>query len=164
MGEEEKEGIIENTGVLNLKDITEEEIGRIKKIKNVGVLIVPKNLVGRLSAKIENIGTVVPYEEGVRIYAGKSKINADALNAIEEPISIVNAGKIIIDKTVTAELVRQKIKEIKNYGKIIVPEKTYGALMSKVSENMGKVEMLEKVIEERIKELERELKELQESK
>ena len=162
--EEGEEGVLKNTGILNLKDITEEELEHLKKIKNVGILIVPKNLMGRISAKIENVGVVIPYEEGMRIYSGESKLNADVLKSLEEPTGIINAGKLIIEKNTPAELITEKIKEIKNYGKILIPKQAYGALMSRVSENTGKIEILEKVIEEKIKELEKELGELRESK
>lgn len=161
MNEKEKEeGVLKNTGVLNLKDATQEEIEHIKKIKNVGVIIVPEKFIGMISAKMENVGVVVPYKEGLRIYAGKSKLNADTLKNVEGSMGIINAGRLMIEKDATAELINQKISEIKNYGKIIVPRIIYGALMSKVSDNMGKIEVLEEAIEERTKELQKELEEL----
>ncbi|MCD6445827.1 hypothetical protein J7L49_03475 [Candidatus Bathyarchaeota archaeon] len=160
MSEEEKKGIVENTGVLNLKSITEEGIEQLRKIRNVGVVIVPEKFVGKITAKMENVGVVVPYKEGMRIYTGKSKINADMLKNVEEPISILNSGKLIVEKDATTELISQKIKEIRNYGKIIVPKLTYGVIASKVSENTGKIEVLEEVIEEKTKELQKELEEL----
>ena len=159
--EEKEEGVIKNTGVLDLKSITEEEIERIKGIENVGVMIVPEKFIGRVSAKTKNVGVIVPYKEGLKVYSGKSTINNDTLKSIEEPMSILNTGKLLIEKKTTAELITQKIKEIKNYGKIIVPKHVYGALMSKISENYGKIEVLEDYCRERIKELQKEIEELQ---
>lgn len=162
MGEEKREeGIIKNTGILDLKSITEEEIERIKGIENVGIIIVPEKFIGRISAKMKNVGVVVPYKEGMRLYSGKSTINADTLENVQEPMNIINTGKLLIEKNVTAELINQKINDIRNYGKIIVPKNIHGALMSKISENHGKIEVLEEYIQERIKELQKEIEELQ---
>ncbi|KYH41438.1 MAG: hypothetical protein AYL32_005480 [Candidatus Bathyarchaeota archaeon B26-2] len=134
-------GVLKNVGVLNLKDVPEEGIIGLRAIKNTGILIVPKNLMGRLAdIKLENVGVFVPYVEGMRIYAGETLMNADMLKSLEEPISILQAGKLQISGDVTPELIMQKVKEIRNYGKITVPTKEiYGALMAKVTENMGKI-------------------------
>jgi DNA-binding transcriptional regulator/RsmH inhibitor MraZ len=159
--EKREEGIIKNTGVLDLKSVTEEEVERIKGIENVGVMIVPEKFVGRLSAKTKNVGVVIPYKEGLRLYSGKSTINDETLKSFEEPIGIINAGKLLIEKKTTTELITQKIKEIRNYGKIIVPKHVRGALTSKITENHGKIEVLEEYVQEKIKELQKEIEDLQ---
>ena len=142
--EKPEEGIVKNVGVLNLKDVTEEDIERIKGIKNVGVIIAPKELIGKISAKItKNVGVTVPYVEGMRLYCGKTTINADTLRSLEEPIDILQAGKLVFEKDVTPELILEKVKSYRNYGKTEVPSKAYGALMSKCVENMGKIEKTE---------------------
>jgi hypothetical protein len=109
--EKREEGIIKNTGVLDLKSVTEEEVERIKGIENVGVMIVPEKFVGRISAKTKNVGVVIPYKEGLRLYSGKSTINDETLKSFEEPIGIINAGKLLIEKKTTTELITQKIKD-----------------------------------------------------
>jgi vacuolar-type H+-ATPase subunit F/Vma7 len=161
MGEERKEeGVITNTGILDLRNATEEDIERIKSIENVGVIIVPEKFIGRIRAKTENVGVIIPYREGLRLYSGKSTINNETLKGFEEPASILNAGKLWIDKKTTSELIMQKIKEIRNYGKIIVPKHVQGAIMSKITENHGKIEVLEEYVQARIKELQKEIEEL----
>jgi len=161
MGEEKtEEGVIKNTGVLDLSSAVEEEIERIKKIKNAGVVIVPEKFIGRVSTKMENVGVVVPYREGMKLYSGESRLNADTLKSVEEPISIINAGRLFVEKNVTTELILQKIREIRNYGKIIAPKLNYGALMSKISQNAGKIEILEEYIQKRVEELQKEIEKL----
>jgi len=147
-GEPEKErppeikaGVLKNVGVLNLKDMTEEDLKDLKAIKNTGVLIMPKELIGRLAQlDVKNVGVLVPYVKGMRVYAGRTTINADMLKALEEPISIIQAGKMDISGDVTPELIKEKIAELRNYGKITAPTRElYGALMAKVTENIGKI-------------------------
>ncbi|MGQ9624896.1 MAG: hypothetical protein ACUVT9_05945 [Candidatus Bathycorpusculaceae bacterium] len=158
--EKAEEGVIKNTGVLDLSSAVEEEIERIKKIKNAGVVIVPEKFIGRVSVKMENVGVVIPYREGMKLYSGESRLNADTLKSVEEPISIINAGKLFVEKNVTAELIIQKIREIRNYGKIIAPKLNYGALMSKISQNAGKIEILEEYVQKRVEELQKEIEKL----
>lgn len=138
--EEKVEQITENIGILNLKNATEEEIDQMGKIRNVGILLVPEALVSKISSKIvENVGIVVPFVDGMRIYGGKTKIDAATLQAFEEPIEFVQAGKLVFAKDVTPELVSEKIKGFRNYGKIEVPKNAYGAVMAKCFENLGKI-------------------------
>lgn len=155
-----EEGVIKNTGVLDLSSAVEEEIERIKKIKNAGVVIVPEKFIGRVSAKAENVGVLVPYKEGMKLFSGESRLNIDALKSIEEPMSIINIGKLLLEKNVTPELISQKIKEIRNYGKIISPKHSYGAVLSKVSQNAGKIEILEEYVKKKIEELQKEIEKL----
>jgi hypothetical protein len=136
----DEKDVIENIGVLNLKDSTKEEIEKMRKIKNVGVIIVPKRFIGTLHKKIvENVGVVIPYEEGAISYTGKTVLNADALRIIEKPIDIIQGGILEFTTDVTKDLILQKINSIKNYGKIVAPPEIYGALMTKCVENMGMI-------------------------
>lgn len=136
-----KEGEIVNNGVLSLKDITEEEVAKIKRIKNNGIIIVPERYLGIISAKVtQNNGVTVPYIDGMKIYAGKTRINADTLRNFEEPTTILQAGHLVFEDDVTPELIKEKIKNFRNYGKTKVTTAGYGVLMSKCSENMGKIE------------------------
>jgi hypothetical protein len=131
---------IDNNGILVLKDLTEEDIDGIESIDNNGILIVPKKLVSKLSSRgIDNNGIIVPYEEGMRVYAGSTNLDAATLNAFDAPTDILQAGKLQFKDDITPELVTGKIRIIKNYGLIIVPENIYGTVMAKVTENFGKV-------------------------
>ena len=136
----DKEGYLENVGVLNLKDITKEELANIKGIKNIGVIIVPKALMGKFAAKLtKNIGVIVPYEEGMRLYTGKTIFDAETMRQFTTPIDFIQAGKLTLEDDVTPELISQKIQRFINYGKISVPTAAFGAFMAKCEENMGMI-------------------------
>ena len=127
--------------MLNFKDITEEELTNIKDIRNVGVIIVPKALLGTLSAKLtKNIGVIVPYGEGMRLYTGKTTFDAETLRQFTTPIEFIQVGTLTLEDDVTPELVSQKIQRVINYGKISVPAAAYGAFMVKCEENMGTID------------------------
>ncbi len=129
-----------NVGVLNFKDITEEEIEKMGDIKNTGVIIVPEELMSKISAKIvKNIGTVVPYKKGWRIYSGHTEIDSSMLEALDEPLEFIQTGHLGIQKDVKPELIKEKIKAFHNYGHVQATEETYGVLMAKCMENYGHI-------------------------
>ncbi|MCW4021221.1 MAG: hypothetical protein NWF14_08350 [Candidatus Bathyarchaeota archaeon] len=134
-----KEGTMKNFGVLNLKDMTEEEVADIKGIKNFGMLVIPNKFIGKISAKIKNFGMLIPYIDGWKLYAGKTTINAQMLEYLKEPLEFIQTGKLAFEDDVTPELVKEKIGSFRNYAKIVVPSKLYGAVMAKCDENMGKI-------------------------
>jgi hypothetical protein len=127
-----------NVGILNLKDITEEELDKMKPIKNVGIIIVPEKFIGKMSTKIKsNVGLTVPYKEGWRLFSGSTEIDAMMLDALDEPIEFIQVGSLRFKDDVTPELVKSKIKAFHNYGSISAPEHIYGAVMAKCMENHG---------------------------
>jgi len=139
----EEKGVLKNTGILNLKDFTEEDLVELKEIKNIGILVVPKKLAGKILGMAKNTGIVVFYTEGSKLYMGKTMLDAETLKNFDEAVDIIQVGKLVVENDVTAELIRQKIKSIRNYGKVDVPRNVYGVLMTKVMENAGTIEKIE---------------------
>ena len=132
--------VTKNVGVLNLKNITEEELEKMADIKNTGVIIAPEELMGKVSAKvIKNIGTIVPYKKGWRIYSGHTAIDRSMLEALDEPLECIQTGHMGIRTDVTPKLIKDKIKAFHNYGYIQTTEETYGVLMAKCLENYGQI-------------------------
>ena len=131
---------MKNVGVLNLKNITEEELDAMKPIKNVGVIIVPEDLMGKVSAKIKsNVGVTIPYKEGWRLYSGHTEIDNSMLEALDEPLEFIQTGHLEFNDDVDAKLLKDKIKAFNNYGHISASEEIYGTLMSKCLENSGHI-------------------------
>nr|QOV09136.1 hypothetical protein HULAa36F11_00019 [uncultured Thermoplasmata archaeon] len=129
-----------NVGVLNLKDITPEELDKMGEIRNAGVIIAPEELIGRISAKIsKNMGTIVPYKKGWRIYSGYMEFDRAMLEALEEPIEFISIGYLSVEKDVSAELLKAKIRAFHNYGQVSATEETYGIIKSKCLENYGQI-------------------------
>jgi hypothetical protein len=129
-----------NVGILNLKDITPEELDKLGEIRNSGVIIVPEELMGKLSSKVtKNIGEIIPYRKGWRIYSGQTDIDKSMLDALEEPIEFIHIGQMTISKDVTADIVKAKIKAFHNYGHVSATEATYGIIMARCLENYGQI-------------------------
>lgn len=137
---QEDDDYTKNVGILNLKDITEEELDKMKPIKNVGIIIVPEKFMGKLSTKIKsNVGLTVPYKEGWRLFSGCTEITALMLDALDEPIEFIQVGSLTFKDDVTPDLIKSKIKAFHNYGSITAPEHVYGTVMAKCMENHGSI-------------------------
>jgi len=129
-----------NLGILNLKDITAEELDRMDDIKNLGVIIAPEELMSKVSAKVtKNLGTIVPYKKGWRLYSGHTVIEKAMLEALDEPLEFIQTGHLEFTNDVTPELVKEKVKAFHNYGHVQATEATYGAVMAKCLENYGDI-------------------------
>jgi len=138
--EKEETERTENVGILDLRHATLEDIERMREMENIGLIIVPEEFVGKVSSKImKNVGVIVPYVEGMRIFVGETLFDAAMLEALDEPISFIHAGALTIDSDVTPELIKNKIESFKNYGEVVVPAEAYGALMAKCIENAGEI-------------------------
>jgi myosin heavy subunit len=134
------ENDMKNVGILNLKDITAEELDKMGDIRNMGVIIVPEELMGKISSRVlKNMGTIVPYKKGWRIYSGHTEVDKAMLESLEEPIEFIHTGYLSIAKDVTAGLIKAKVKAFHNYGHISATDETYGILMSKCIENYGEI-------------------------
>jgi len=131
---------MKNVGVLNLKDITPEELDRMGEIRNNGIIIAPEELMGRVSSKItKNMGTVVPYKKGWRIYSGSTELSREMLESLGEPIDFIQTGYMEVSKDVTADLIKDKIRSFHNYGQVSATSDTYGILMARCLENYGQI-------------------------
>lgn len=129
-----------NVGVLNLKDITAEELEKMGEIRNAGIIIAPEELIGRVSSKIsKNLGTVVPYRKGWRIYSGSTELSKEMLEALEEPIDFIQTGYMEVSGDVAPELIKAKVRSFHNYGHVSATDRTYGILMARCLENYGQI-------------------------
>lgn len=136
----EMKRVTKNLGVMNLKDITLEELEKIEEIKNLGMIIAPEELMSKISAKVtKNLGTIVPYRKGWRLYSGHTMINKAMLEALEEPLEFIQTGHLEFHEDVTPELVKEKIKAFHNYGHVQATEAIYGVLTSRCLENYGHI-------------------------
>ena len=129
-----------NLGVLNLKDITSEELDKIEDIKNLGVIIAPEELMSKVSAKVtKNLGTIVPYKKGWRLYSGHTIIDKAMLEALDEPLEFIQTGHLEFEDDVTPELVKDKVKAFHNYGHVQANEAIFGVITAKCLENYGHI-------------------------
>jgi hypothetical protein len=121
---------IRNVGMLDLTGLeSPESLDGVFSIRNVGAIIVPEPLLGRLSRiPMRNVGTTIPVPPGARprIFSGDTVLNGDALaNPDGGPDDVlIVSGSLVITSPVTKVGYGQFIAS----GEVIAPEGSEAAL------------------------------------
>lgn len=131
-------GEIKNLGHLDLTSMkSEEDLDRIKSIENVGSILVPESLMGRLAGiPMKNVGSTIPIPEGenVRLLTGQMKLTGEALaNPGGEEDVLVVTGQLII----TTPVERVGYRRLIISGQVIAPEGSEAALGAGVTRLTG---------------------------
>ena len=104
------------------------------------IIIASEKYLSKVSKKVvANLGMIVPYVEGMRLYTGSTTIDASMLQALDEPIEFIQTGHLSFGDDVTVEMVKENIKGFSNYGHISAPERIYGVIMARCMENYGHI-------------------------
>jgi hypothetical protein len=121
---------IRNVGMLDLTGLeAPEALDGVVAIRNVGVIVVPEPLVGRLSRiPMHNVGTTIPVPPGARprIFSGDTVLSGEALanpDGNQDDVLIVS-GTLVITSPVTKVGYAQFIAS----GEVIAPEGSEAAL------------------------------------
>lgn len=122
-------GVVENVALLDLSTMrSEEELSRIRSIRNVANVIVPESLAGALAAiPMRNVANVVPVPDGARVNAHVGALTMDgaALAAqTDAPTVLLLTGALVI----TSPVERVGLHSIIAVGSVVAPEGSEAAL------------------------------------
>jgi hypothetical protein len=115
-----------------------EELDRISSIENVGAILVPEPLMGRLAGiPMKNIGGMVPIPEGenVKVLTGQMKLAGEAFAEPGETDVLVVAGQLII----TTPVERIGYRRLIVSGQVLAPEGSEVALAAGITRLSGQV-------------------------
>ena len=98
-----------NVDILDLRNAAREDMEQMGGIENIGVILVSEELLGLMSLK-KNVGVVLTYRAGERIFMDKTRINITMLESLEEPIEFLHTRKLTISDDVTPDLIKENIK------------------------------------------------------
>jgi hypothetical protein len=133
-------GEIKNLGHLDLTSMkSPEELDRIKSIENVGAILVPEPLMGRLAGiPMKNVGSTIAIPEGenVRLMTGQIKLTGEALASpgSEEDVLVVT-GQLLITTPVEHVGYRKMVVS----GQVMAPEGSEAALGAGISRLTGQI-------------------------
>ena len=95
-----------------------------------------------LEAAVQVQGQQIWYEgDNPRIYNGDARINADFLRLLDEPITLVVLGDVIVAEGVTEDALREKITAITAFGDVIAPAELIGIVQLLATEVFGDIEV-----------------------
>jgi len=132
-------GHIEDVGVLNLLSAkSPADLAHIRKIEDVGVIIVPESLAAALyKIPMEDVGAIgiIPDGDNVNVIAGQTEMTGEALAKGDPNTILCIVGQLMIS-TVVASV---GFKSIRVVGQLLAPKGSETALASAVSDLSGQV-------------------------
>ncbi|MDD2717912.1 MAG: hypothetical protein PHW04_18645 [Candidatus Wallbacteria bacterium] len=132
--------VIRNVGVLDLRSATEQSIGEIERVDNVGAVIYSKetaHLLTRLS--IRNMGSSMEVPADCKLVTGQLEINSGYVDQLKEPLSLFMTGQMMIKNDLTADALDKGIKALLITGQVFCPEKLLPTLQSKIVSLTGQI-------------------------
>lgn len=136
----EPEGVIQNLGLLDLTGWTSvEDLSRIKRIANVGAILVPRSMTAALAGiPKENVGATIPVPdgEGIRasVHTGAVSMGGDALAGAGNDVLVVT-GVLVI----TSPVERVAYRDIVVTGLVLAPYGSEAALGPAITRLTGAV-------------------------
>lgn len=129
-----------NIGSLDARKCSQESADQIKKLKNVGSLIVTKeNRSYFLNVNMENVGAVMEMDEDAKVSTGPLTITKEMLETAKEPLKISLIGPLSFTPDITPELLDQKLAWINVVGPVEVYDHFAGIFMNKLDKIVGPI-------------------------
>jgi hypothetical protein len=116
------------------------EVLGYEHIVTIGHLIAPRAAEAILAGHVTSLGTgVLYYSAPPRIFEVKETFSGGFFELLDEPITLVLAGKFTFDDDVTPELLKAKVHEIVFDGKLIAPRKLVPMLQILATQRGGRI-------------------------
>ncbi|MDR3690409.1 MAG: hypothetical protein P4L46_13595 [Fimbriimonas sp.] len=136
-GNANSQGVIKDVGMLDLRYAkTPEDLAHIRKIKDVGVVLVPEHLAGVLSRiSMSDIGGVVPIPQdgSANCLTGQIQVSAEMLKAGDPDTILIIVGQAFISGEVTSV----GYKEIRVFGQMFAPRSSQEVISCKLTHMTG---------------------------
>jgi len=113
-------------------------------VVTIGQLIAPTASESLLIGRVTTLGSGVGYYTAPpRIFDGKDHFTAGFFELLDEPITMVLAGKFSFDDDVSPQLLKQKVREIMFDGKLVAPRRLVPLLQVLAVVRDGKITAIE---------------------
>lgn len=125
---------VENVGMLDLRGCSAEEVRGLKKLKNVGtVLISSAARAGLNGVSSENVGSIVEADPDERLLIGPMvELDSLALEMMDEGQKLIIVGILWFADDVTPEQVQRKLAKLRLTGILLAPKSVRGALVARM--------------------------------
>lgn len=126
--------VVENVGTLDLRTASADEVATLRRVKNVGTLLVAPDTGSNLSgAALENVGSVIEAGPEEQLIVGPSiEFNAESLGTMEDGQKLIVTGIVTFADDATAALVAQKIAKLRLTGILLASKSVQGVLVGRM--------------------------------
>lgn len=131
---------IGNVGILDLRTATEAAVAGIRRIGNVGTVLVSPET-AHLAARINmgNIGGTIEAPADARLLSGQVLINRDYFRGQPAPLHLLVAGQLIVEPEVQAEDIEKGLDALQVMGQVLCPEQLAGTIQAKLRTLQGQL-------------------------
>jgi hypothetical protein len=133
-----------NKPVIIESDVSREMLtNAIEKIYSTSVIICPEEVEDLVYERLSLMETeVLPYEANFILIDGEEVWTKDQFLALDQPVSMIVNGQLILDGDVSEEALRSKVSTLDVLGEVIVREKKLkGILQNVIRLNTGTIEV-----------------------
>ncbi len=138
--------VLSNVGLLDLRYATSEALSDIRRIENVGMVLVAADSENAIpSVSMRNVGSSIALPAGVdlKIRNGHQRWGHEFLAQQAEPLYAVVNGHLLLEGTVSPEDVEQGLGGLIVNGHVLCPEAIVGALQAKLLQHNGHLQTYE---------------------
>jgi hypothetical protein len=136
----EREKMIRNANVLDLRNATEASVARVRRIDNSNVVVYTKETAGLLS-RIDignaNVMLEVPSDVEVEGVTGQVLVKADHFKNHPGKLFLLVIGQVVFERDVPAEDIDRGLAGLVVVGQIVYPEPLAGVIHTKTRQVIG---------------------------
>lgn len=133
-----------NKPVIIESDVSREMLTKaVEKIYSTSVIICPEEIEDLVYERLSLMETeVLPYENNFILIDGEEVWTNDQFLALDQPVTLIVNGQLILDGDVSEEALRSKVSTLDVLGEVIVREKKFkGILQNVIRLNTGTIEV-----------------------
>ena len=133
-----------NKPVIIESDVSREMLTKaVEKIYSTSVIICPEEIEDLVYERLSLMDTeVLPYENNFILIDGEEVWTNDQFLALDQPVTLIVNGQLILDGDVSEEALRSKVSTLDVLGEVIVREKKFkGILQNVIRLNTGTIEV-----------------------
>lgn len=140
MAEKNVGRVIGNIGNLDLRNATEESVAQIRRIGNVGMVAYSPETAHLLPLlNIGNMGSAISIPTDAKFSTGEVKFDSSYPRESKEPLNLAIVGQLIVESSVTAEDIENKIDKLFVVGQVVCPQNLRGAISGKIADMTGQI-------------------------
>ena len=139
-----KNKVIGNVNILDLRNATEASIAEIERIENANLVIYTQgkaDMLAKIEVRNANAMMDIPPSTNVQRILGQTTINRDYFKNLDEPVFLIVAGQVIIEPDVPPEEIQAGLAGSFVMGQMICPDPIAGLFQTTNSQVLGQIKI-----------------------
>jgi hypothetical protein len=136
--QDEEKVTVRNVALVDLRNASEQTLERILRIENAAAVLYSRQNATHVSrVTMLNVAAVMEVSAAARLITGQETLEKNFHAGLDEPLSLVVVGQLILAPDIEAEDLRLGIDKLTIAGQLLYPEHVGGVIQSKLAEVSG---------------------------